>query len=357
MKKNYRVVGLMSGTSLDGLDIACCDFKYTAGKWLFKILEGETVPYSTTLLRQLMNAGSSSATELVSLHASYGLWTGRTVAAFLRRHSLHPDLISAHGHTVFHQPEKGFTFQIGSGAAIAAVSGVPTACDFRSSDVAKGGQGAPLVPIGDELLFPTYSHCLNLGGFANISYRKQGKRLAFDICPVNIVLNELSRRLGLPFDEGGALASKGKLNSSLLHKLGAAAFYKQQGPKSLGSEWVQQAVIPLLNKSRLPVEDLLHTYVIHVSEKIAALLDKRVATVLVSGGGAYNHFLMEMIHERTKAKIVIPDDSLIQFREALIFAFLGVLRLTEQVNCLSSVTGSVSDTIGGCIYAGKPGRK
>jgi anhydro-N-acetylmuramic acid kinase len=352
MKKRLRVIGLMSGTSLDGLDIACCDFTYSVDHWKYRILKAETIPYNKTILHVLLNAGMSSGSELARLHASYGEWTGRTVRTFIQKHLLKPDLIASHGHTVFHQPEKGFTWQLGSGAEIAAACGITTVCDFRSTDVARGGQGAPLVPIGDELLFPEYDYCLNLGGFANISYREKGNRLAYDICPVNIVLNELSRRLQKPFDRGGKIAKKGEFSSALCRELGASSYYEIKGPKSLGEEWVRKTVMPVLNKSKLPVADLLHTFVIHAAEKITQSIQKSNARVLVTGGGAYNHFLMDMIGQRSKAEIFIPDDLLVQFREALIFAFLGVLRMEDQINCLSSVTGAKVDSIGGAVYSG-----
>jgi anhydro-N-acetylmuramic acid kinase len=349
--KTYRAIGLMSGTSLDGLDIAYCEFKNTADQWRYKILAAETIPYNKTLLRALSEADKQTAEDLAHLHSSYGAWTGKEVVSFISRHNLKPTLVASHGHTVFHQPERGFTVQIGSGAEIAVASGLTTVCDFRSTDVALGGQGAPLVPIGDELLFPQYDYCLNLGGFANISYRRKASRLAFDICPVNIILNNLSRQLHKPYDKDGHLARKGKLNETLFENLGAATFFQLKGPKSLGKEWVTKTVLPILEKSQLPIEDQLHTYVMHVAEQINSHLDQKNTTLLVTGGGVYNSFLMEQVSLNCNARITIPNDILIQFREALIFAFLGVLRVEGKTNCLKSVTGARADSVGGCVYA------
>jgi len=348
--KTYRVIGLMSGTSLDGLDIAYCEIRLVRSEWQYKIGAAETILYNSSLLRVLREAGKLEAADLALLHSSYGAWMGKEVLAFIHAHHLKPNLIASHGHTVYHQPQNGYTVQIGSGADLAAVTGFTTVCDFRSSDVARGGQGAPLVPVGDELLFPKYDYCLNLGGFSNISYRKRDLRLAFDICPVNIVLNHLSRKLNKPFDKDGLLARSGKLNVTLLRKLDNLDYYQLKGPKSLGKEWVDHIIFPLLDKSTLPVEDLLHTFTVHAGNKISSSIKQPGSSLLITGGGVYNQFLMEKIRKHCKARIVVPDDLLIQFKEALVFALLGVLRMEEKINCLRSVTGAREDSIGGCIY-------
>ncbi|HEV7231909.1 MAG TPA: anhydro-N-acetylmuramic acid kinase [Bacteroidia bacterium] len=346
----YTAIGLMSGTSLDGLDIACCTFIYQRGKWRFHISSAKTIAYTPVLKDRLRNADKLDAAGLAEIHTWFGHWMGTRADDFIRKHKLKPLIVSSHGHTVFHQPAKGFTLQIGSGASLAAACGIKTVCDFRSGDVALGGQGAPLVPIGDELLFSEYGYCLNLGGFANISFRDQNERVAFDICPVNIVLNHLTLKLGKAFDKGGALARKGTLILPLLEALNEARFYQKKGPKSLGKEWVWKEVIPLLEKQKASVPDLLHTYCEHIAYQIGIQILPGKNDMLVTGGGAYNDFLMERIRDYAPCEIRIPDNLTVQFREALVFAFLGVLRLRGEHNCLSSVTGARCDSSGGCIY-------
>jgi anhydro-N-acetylmuramic acid kinase len=350
--EKYKVIGLMSGTSMDGLDIAYCEFRHNRNKWEFRICEGKTVPFSAAVRKRLVAASETSALELARTHTWFGNWMGEAVYAFMNEHGLHPDLISSHGHTIFHQPQKGFTLQIGCGAALAAISGVDTVCDFRTLDIALGGQGAPLVPIGDELLFSGYDYCLNLGGFANVSYRKKGKRLAFDICPANIVLNQLSQSLHLPYDKGGLIARGGRINQLLLDKLNTASYYSSSGPKSLGREWVRDKVIPLLASSQAPVADKLRTYTEHIAYQISRQVGDSKASLLVTGGGAFNLFLMERIRDLSGIPLALPEDNIIHFREALIFAFLGVLRIRNEVNCLKSVTGARQDSSGGCVYKG-----
>ncbi len=341
----------MSGTSMDGLDIAYCEFSFSGNKWKFRIVKGTTIAYNTRICKRLAGAGKAPALELALTHSWFGSWMGKQVQSFVQKHGLKPDLISSHGHTVFHQPQKGLTLQIGCGASLSAISGTDTVCDFRTTDVALGGQGAPLVPIGDELLFPEYDYCLNLGGFANVSFSKKGKRLAFDICPANIVLNHLSESLHLPYDKDGCIARSGKLNRPLLNKLNRAAYYSSTGPKSLGREWVNQHVIPLLERSKLPTADQLRTYTEHIAEQISKKLGSAPPHVLATGGGVYNLFLMERIAALSGISIRQPDDKLIRFREALIFAFLGVLRIRNETNSLKSVTGASRDSVGGCLYS------
>jgi anhydro-N-acetylmuramic acid kinase len=351
--KSFCVVGLMSGTSLDGLDMACVEFTLQRGKWKYVITAAETIGYNKALLLRLSEADQLLASGLAELDAWYGKWMGIQVNRFIAKHRLKPTLLSSHGHTVFHQPSFGFSHQIGSGSALAASTGIRTVCDFRSMDVALGGQGAPLVPIGDELLFREYEYCLNLGGFANISYRKKEKRMAYDTCPVNIVLNHLSRKLNKPYDKDGVMARKGKPDALLLEKLNASSFFQKRGPKSLGKEWVQKSVIPMLDKSKVPVADQLRTYVEHIAFQISSKIEHPKARVLVTGGGVYNRFLMETISTLSRARFVIPGDTLIQFKEALIFSFLGVLRVRGEINSLKSVTGASRDSVGGCVYEGK----
>ena len=238
--KNSLVIGVMSGTSLDGVDIVYCEFSEDSDKWTYKILFAETIPYDKSWEKSLSNLENSSAQEFVQLHNQYGHYTGRLISDFINRYGISPDFIASHGHTIFHQPENKTTFQIGNGAAIAAECGIPVVCDFRATDISLGGQGAPLVPLGDNILFASFDYCLNLGGFANISYEDNGRRIAYDICPVNIVLNKIVRSINKDYDHNGEIASKGNINDDLLAKLNDLAFYKEHFPKSLGKEEVVQ---------------------------------------------------------------------------------------------------------------------
>jgi len=250
---NYKTIGIMSGTSLDGMDLAAIEFQLKNGKWRFSIIVAETISYDKGWLKKLQTSPTLSGEELIELHSEYGRFIGLQVNRFIEKTGFKPDLIASHGHTIFHRPEKQFTFQLGNGTAIFTATNITTIADFRTGDVALGGQGAPLVPIGDELLFPEFDYCLNLGGFANISYRQNQKRVAFDICPVNFVLNHFAEKQGLPFDTNGELGRQGKLNSELLEKLNLLPFYKQSSPKSLGREWVENEFFPKLDSFSIPI--------------------------------------------------------------------------------------------------------
>jgi len=346
----FRAIGLMSGTSLDGLDICFAQFEKENQDWAFEILKSETIPYSKNWGNQLRNSIHLSAEDLLELNSDYGFYLGKTVKNFINTHHLqHIDLISSHGHTVFHQPKKKFTLQIGDGRAIKIVTDIPVIYDFRSQDVLMGGNGAPLVPIGDELLFSAYDACLNLGGFSNISLRVNGSRIAFDIAPVNIVLNTLAQEFDREFDAHGDLARKGKINDDVLEKLNALPFYLQSHPKSLGIEWCHQNVFPLFYG--INSLDILSTFTEHVAEQISKVLHTyHVKKILVTGGGTYNQYLIEKIKEKAAdTEIIIPERQLIEFKEALIFAFMGVLRLNNETNVLASATGSRSDHSSGII--------
>ena len=362
----YKVIGLMSGTSLDGLDIAYCSLtppstplrkgspkERAALKWKYKIIVAETIKYSSHWKAKLDSLTTATAYELALIHSEYGHYIGKQVKRFIDKNKIKADFISSHGHTVFHQPNNRMTFQIGSGAAIAAECSLPVVCDFRTMDVALGGQGAPLVPIGDQLLFPDYDSCLNLGGFANISFEQNKKQVAFDICPVNIILNTLSLKIDQEYDNKGNTARSGKVNTALLKELNNLSYYKKSGnkPKSLGKEWVIENIFPILKKYNLGVNDMLRTFNEHIAIQIKNTFDKKGhKKILVTGGGTYNDFLIETIRAHTSHQLIIPDKKIIDFKEALIFALLGVLRIREEINSLSSVTGASQNSAGGCIY-------
>lgn len=346
----YHALGLMSGTSLDGLDICHASFSYEhADGWKYRILNCETVKYPADWEQALGGARMISAEDLFALNTAYGKYLGEQVNLFLKKNGLTPpDVIGSHGHTVFHQPERGFTVQIGDGRAIKMLNDVPVVYDFRSADVLRGGNGAPLVPIGDRLLFAEYGACLNLGGFSNISLEYAGQRIAFDICPVNTVLNRFAQLLSKPFDLGGQLAATGTADLKVVQKLNELGFYLQSPPKSLGAEWVERQVLPLLEP--LSARDALATFTEHAAIQISfALENYKVNNLLITGGGAYNTYLLERIVARSGCKLTVPESVVVEFKEALIFAFMAVLRLRQENNVLSSATGSDSDHCSGIL--------
>jgi anhydro-N-acetylmuramic acid kinase len=353
--EEYRVLGLMSGTSMDGLDLALCKFIHAKGSWQYRILCAETISYPTSLETRLRNAYSLPAPDFALLDVEFGDYMGKQCKSFLEKHGMGADLISSHGHTIFHQPEKKLSVQIGSGAAILAASRIETVCDFRSLNVALGGQGAPLVPIGDKLLFAEYDFCLNLGGIANISFDKEGLRRAFDICPCNILLNHFASELGFAYDEGGRLGASGKLHEDLLESLNEAEYYKKSFPKSLGIEDIRAAFFPIFKRYDLSPADNLRSMYEHIAVQTGKAIrqagKQEKTKVLISGGGAFNDFLIGRIRDYSFTEVIIPDTITIQFKEALIFAFLGVLRKRNETNCLQSVTGSSEDHTSGCIYS------
>jgi anhydro-N-acetylmuramic acid kinase len=344
----------MSGTSVDGLDLAAC--RFTIDKtWKFEILKAVTIPYSPKWIARLSSAAKSPALELARLNVDFGKFIGKKVARFCDDMDEKPGLVSSHGHTVFHQPHNRLTVQVGSGAAIAALTGLPTVCDFRSLDVALMGQGAPLVPIGDELLFGDYDFCLNLGGIANISYRAGKERRAFDICPMNMALNHFTRQLGYAYDPDGNLGRSGKVHNELLALLNANSYYQQKEPKSFGREQFESDFLPLVSSFQLSTPDILRTLYEHISEQLALASDQfPKGRMLITGGGAHNVFMIELFSEKTRHKIVVPSAQIIDFKEAVIFAFLGVLRHRNEVNVLHTATGSLRDHSGGTIYLPGP---
>ncbi|SHN00542.1 anhydro-N-acetylmuramic acid kinase [Polaribacter sp. KT 15] len=350
MNNNYFfALGLMSGTSLDGIDIVYVKFKRNDYSF-FEILQAETIPYSIEWKQQLQNAIHFSSDELKKLDISYGKYLASLINNFVFNYKIEElAFVASHGHTILHEPDKGITLQVGSGNEIAKLTKQKVVCDFRTQDVKLGGQGAPLVPIGDELLFSNIDYCLNLGGFSNVSYHNKVSRIAFDICPVNIVLNLYANKLGLEYDASGEIASKGTINKVLLEKLNQLEFYQKNPPKSLGLEWVQQQILPLIDSLEKDVSNVLRTFVEHVAMQISSVLEGS-KSVLITGGGVFNVFLIDRIKCYTNVKIVKASNSLINYKEALIFAFLGVLKIDNQVNCLKSVTGASKNHSSGVVF-------
>ncbi len=339
----------MSGTSLDGLDI--CYVRFDDDQH-FEILQAETIDYSDEWRNKLAKAYAYSAMDLCELDVEFGYFLGEQVQDFIAKYRIEQlDFVASHGQTIFHQPQKFFTLQIGNGAAIASRCGQKVVSDFRTQDVVLGGQGAPLVPIGDELLFNEYDACLNLGGFSNISLNREGKRIAFDICPINIVLNHYSKQLGKEYDENGDFAAQGKINIELVKELDSLEFYKQSFPKSLGFEWVEAEFLTIVDKYDISVQDKLCSCIEHFAhqmQKIFSFYD--INNVLITGGGVRNVFFINRLRALTSVEIIIPNDNLIDFKEALIFAFLGFRRVQNKINSLSSVTGASKDHSSGVIF-------
>ena len=354
-KEKYTVLGVMSGTSLDGIDLAHIVFTVHDNQWDFEILECETVAYSTDWLNKLKTALSLSQEDLADLDNEYTLLLATTINDFVNKYKLTKlDAICSHGHTILHQPQNGFTLQIGNLPEIATLTKHTVVCDFRIQDVKLGGQGAPLVPIGDQILFPDYDYCMNLGGFSNISFIVNQQRVAFDISPVNTVLNHYASILGFDYDDKGAIARSGNCNNDLLQKLNALPFYTKAYPKSLGFEFVKETVLPLIERFSIPIEDKLHTFTQHVALQIAAALPVKKGKLLITGGGAYNDLLIENIQNRLpEVEVIIPDKKTLEFKEALIFGLLGVLKLRREINVLSSVTGAKQDHSSGIIHVQK----
>lgn len=349
-QENITVLGLMSGTSLDGLDLALCSFSEENGKYSFKIKKSKTVAYNPYWKDALKNAIALHAENYFKLNHEYGSFIAHEINDFIEKTDVTPDAIASHGHTVFHQPQQGFSVQIGSGASIAALTGIKTVCDFRSTDVALGGQGAPLVPIGDKLLFSEFEACLNIGGIANISFDSEdGTRQAFDICFANMGLNMLAEETGANFDEDGKMAAAGKPNEDLVKKL--KQVFKMQNNVSLSREIFEKEIQPVLFQNNFSINDKLSSFTeamaIYLSQTFNA---NKLKSIMITGGGAYNKHLINRIKEHYKGEVIIPSDEIIQFKEALIFAFLGYLRINEKTNTLKSVTNAQRDSIGGALY-------
>lgn len=343
-----NVIGVMSGSSLDGIDLACCRLEEAGTHWAFTFEGTRTVAYKAALRERLLRATQASAMELARLHRDVGRAIGDAVAEMLTSHPA--SLVSSHGHTIFHQPGEGLTLQIGCGASIAVRSGLPTVCDLRTKDVALGGQGAPLVPLGERLLFPEHQAFLNLGGISNISIHGE-RSVGYDVGACNQVLDHLAAEAGEAYDEGGRIARAGEVHATLLAQLDALPFHAQAPPRSLGREWFETEVKPLIDEKGIPLPDRMRTVVEHITRMVARELDRNGAQrVLVTGGGAHNTLLLERLRERSRAVIDVPTKELVDQKEALIFALLGLLRWQGRTNTMASVTGAMRDSIGGAVY-------
>ncbi len=346
---HYTALGIMSGSSLDGLDLALCTFTLRDGRWSYVIDEARTTPYTKAFQERLVAVMAGSALDLVRLDRDLGDLIGGAARKFLAGRSV--DVIASHGHTTFHKPEEGLTVQVGHGARIAALTGQPTATDFRTKDVALGGQGAPLVPLGEQALFPAHRSFLNIGGICNIALHSGGKVLGYDVCIGNQALNLLASEAGKDFDADGAMARQGQVHPSLLDRLNALPFHRRPPPRSLGREWFDEAVVPLIRNETIPLHDRLCTVVEHIAAQVALAVAEGAGNVLVTGGGAHNGFLLERLNALGPVRFVVPEGSVVDYKEALIFAFLGVRRLRGECTALASVTGAERDSSGGSLIA------
>lgn len=359
----YRTIGLMSGSSLDGLDIAFIEFEEARGQWSFQIKHAQTIEYDTVWHEKLATAATLSAYDFAVLDNEYGRWTGETVNNFIEKNSLHHQvqLIASHGHTVFHIPEKYTTVQIGNAAQIAALTGINVVSDLRSLDVALGGQGAPIVPLGEKHLFKQYCYFLNIGGIANLSFKDENESfISFDVCVANQVLNYFAGQTGKPFDENGDMAVRGHINTALLTQLNTLDYYKQNNPKSLANQYCSENIFPIIQQYSLSTEDILRTYVEHIALQTGyALSNNRQhesSALLVTGGGAYNSFLIERIRVALtpyNIEVVLPEKDIIDFKEALIMAFTGLMRWREENTVLAGATGASRPSIGGAVWIGQ----
>ncbi len=350
-KNNFKVIGLMSGTSLDGLDIACAHFVKNKGRWSFSLKKGKTIRYSPAWTKKLSTAQHLTSERLIELDSQYGQLLGKASSDFIKKNKLKVDFIASHGHTIFHQPQKKFTYQLGSGNALYAACGVPVVFDFRSLDVMRGGEGAPLVPAGDKFLFGDYDVCLNLGGIANLSREIKGKRVAYDICFNNMGLNYLMGTIRKEFDKDGAMSSEGQVDLEMLKKLNDVYSDLRKRRPSLGREMFEERVRPILDDPNTQLKDKLRTMTVSSAKEIALAISsrKKRCNVLCTGGGAFNSFFISQLLDQCGDNItlIIPNSDVIKFKEAIVFAFLGVLRVRGEANCLKSVTGASSDSCAG----------
>ena len=353
-------LGIMSGTSLDGIDICYVEFKKEDDSY-FKIINSKTFKYNSIWLNKLSDVHLKNDLQIKKIDLEYGMLISQKIIEFKNDNNIsNLDFISSHGHTVKHKPPY-YSIQIGNGKVIRDLTNVTTINDFRSQDIRLGGQGAPLVPIGDKYLFGNYDSCLNLGGIANISFGNSGNIKAFDVCGCNILLNKYSKIYDREFDEFGQLSSRGRVIPELIESLDSISYNQIEGPKSLDKEKLLKdnyKVIDeyLANKSDIDLKrigyDVLATIVEHISNEIFSVVSKQnnLKNILITGGGAKNIFLIEQIKRKINCSVIIPDEILVDYKEALIFAFMGKLRLQNKINCLKTVTGSKKDHSSGTIF-------
>lgn len=359
----YHVIGLMSGSSLDGLDIAYVQLDEVRGAWSYQIHQAECVPYSSDWTASLKQASNQSVPDFLQLHTAYGHYLGRQIVAFIDKHGLHHKIhfVASHGHTVYHNPAAHTSFQLGEGAAIAAECGLPVITDLRAMDVALGGQGAPIVPVGDKLLFTDYDYLLNIGGIANLTVKNGERTLAFDVCPANQPLNRFAQEAGLPFDQDGQIAASGAVLADAMAQLNDHPYYNTPAPKSLSNELAMEIALSPFQQNSFALADRMRTMVEHIAIQVKHAvqhhpIQKEAVKMLITGGGALNTTLVRRLQdllEEERIQVVIPDAQTVQYKEAVVMALFGALRWREEVNVFSEVTGAMRDSIGGALWIGQ----
>jgi anhydro-N-acetylmuramic acid kinase len=354
MQEKIHIIGLMSGTSKDGLDIAYVCFANNDGAYSFKLHEAETISYPIEILNSLNEIETLTARKIFHLDKIIGAFYASAVNNFMQKFNINPkdiEAIASHGQTIFHQPNLGFTTQIGCGSTLAYHTGIKVINDFRTKDILAGGQGAPLVPLGDELLFLDCAEAfLNIGGFTNISYKNKDQNIAFDICPGNIPINLYANKYDMEFDEGGEISRSGELNQNLLDLLNKLEFYSIYGAKSLGTEWLNAEFLPLLDDYSV-ASSVMRTVVEHEAFQIAKVLNEAgIKSVYITGGGAKNHFLIERIASQYTGEIRIPKEEIIDFKEAIIFGFLGFRYLENNATNCPNATGANREVVSGVLH-------
>ncbi len=358
----HHIIGLMSGSSLDGLDIAHCQFTFDGrpqkGQIRWQILDAETIAYPPEWQARLRKTTTMSPVELLETDADLGRWMGNQVRTFVAQRKLKIDLVASHGHTVFHFPEKGFSLQIGQGNHLAEKCGLPVIFDFRTADIAAGGQGAPLAPVVDEWLLTDYDFFLNLGGIANIACHTRDGFVGYDIIGTNQILDALAGKLNLAYDSGGQLARKGSLNPTLYNQLQKLDFLQQEPPKSLDNQWVRDN----MTGPTLAFDDTIPNKMATIVELAAFEIAKEINRLipyakhpnhqlLITGGGAHNTYLIERIKHfaPSNLEIIIPTPQLINYKESLLIALLALLRQYGSPNSSPLVTGAGRNTVGGVL--------
>lgn len=353
----YNIIGIMSGSSMDGVDLAHCTITKDGGSYDFKINLGKTIEFNENWRVRLSQLRKQSALNYVKTDIFFGYYLGELCNNFIQENNLEVDFIASHGHTAFHNPSKGITSQVGDGQSISALTNLPVVTDFRRMDVAKLGEGAPLVTLADELLFSEYDFCLNLGGFANISYKENENRVGYDICANNILLNRIARDLGQPYDKDGKIADSGSIIYELLDKLNDIEYYSKPYPKSLNRDWINKELWHIVRSYReTSLEDRMTTLVDHIAGQIGKNIDNLCGgdasgkRVLVTGGGAFNSTLIDYIKSHTEAEIIIPEESIVNYKESLAFALLGTLRIENKENIIAHGTGANANSIAGALH-------
>lgn len=357
------VVGIMSGSSLDGLDIALCRFEQDdlSGKLSFDLVDTAAIPFDENMMSRLGVGATMDVRSLKKLEVDLSRYIAESVNQFLEAGAHTADYISCHGHTIWHVPEDGYTVQIGQGAIISELTGTPCICDLRSNDMAVGGQGAPVAPIVEQILFPEFDFYINLGGIANVSFHSDQEVISWDSVPCNQILNHYASQKGLPYDDGGSLAESGKVDKGLKEAWMSLPYFGRSYPKSMDNTWVKNHFLAGASSFDVSIEDALATMVdVCVSQIQGDIKDhvgdtggQHLRKCLITGGGAHNTYLVSQLSEvltHDDIEVIKPKDEIVDYKEAILMALMGFLRIEGISNTISSVTGARTNTIGGAVY-------